>query len=348
MAYVRPMVTRLLRPAMAGLEAYAAPRPLEEFARSLGIRPEDVVKLDQNENPYGCSPRVRQELAAFSWFHVYPDPDHRVLCERLAEYAGAEAGAIFVGNGSDELIELLLRLFVEPGDKVISAAPTFGYYATAAEVAGARYVTVPRGPRFEIIPEAIAEQVDARTKLVFVASPNNPTGNATPLEVVERLLALDVVVVLDEAYFEFAGRTALPLLNDGAENLVVLRTFSKWAGLAGMRLGYGIFPKPLREVVAAAKAPYSVSQAAEVAGLASLDDLAYLRSTVERILAERERLAAELARADLLVPYPSDANFLLCDVKGMSAARLQDELARRAILVRRYSSPRLENCLRVS
>ena len=138
------------------------------------------------------------------------------------------------------------------------------------------------------------------------------------------------------------------MLHAGAQNLVVLRTFSKWAGLAGLRLGYGIFPEPLREVVAAVKAPYSVSQAAEVAGLASLDDVDYLRSTIERILAERERLARGFTETGRLAPYPSDANFLLCEVKGMSAARLQDELARRAILVRRYSGERLENCLRIS
>ena len=348
MAFVRSGVSRLLRPNLAGLTAYPAPQPLEDFARSLGVKPEDVVKLDQNENPYGCSPRVREALAAFPWYHVYPDPDHRALRERLGEYTGADPNAIFVGNGSDELIELLLRLFVEPGDRVISASPTFGYYATAAEVTGADYRTVPRGPRFELVVDAIAEAVNDRTKLIFVASPNNPTGNATPMADVERLLGLDALVVVDEAYFEFCGQTALPLLRDGADNLVVLRTFSKWAGLAGLRLGYGIFPRSLRSVVAAAKAPYSVSQAAEVAGLASLDDLDYLRSTVENILAERDRLARGLAQTGLLAPYPSDANFLLCEAQRLSAADLQEELTRRAILVRRYESSRLENCLRVS
>jgi len=348
MTVVRSDISRLLRPALAGLKGYPAPQPLEEFARSLGVRPEDVVKLDQNENPYGCSPRVPEALATFPWYHVYPDPDHRALRERLGEYTGVDPSAIFLGNGSDELIELLLRLFVEPGDRVISAAPTFGYYATAADVSGAEYLTVPRGSRFEIAVDAVANAVNDRTKLIFVASPNNPTGNATPLEAIERLLALDCLVVVDEAYFEFSGQTALPLLRDGAENLVVLRTFSKWAGLAGLRLGYGIFPTALQSIVAAAKAPYSVSQAAEVAGLASLDDLDYLRSTVDKILVERDRLSEGLAATGLLAPFPSDANFLLCEVQRMSAEELQTELTRRAILVRRYDSPRLENCLRIS
>lgn len=339
---------RLLRQDLARLEPYPAPIPLDEFARSVGVAPRDVVKLDQNENPYGPSPRAREALARFDWFHVYPDPEQRELRARLSEYAGAPAEQIVVGNGSDELIEVLLRLFVEPGDRAVSAGPTFGYYDTAALVAGAEYVAVPRGPRWEVDPEAIAAATTDRTKLILIASPNNPTGNLTPLATIRRLLDLDALVVVDEAYFEFSDQTALSLLAEGAENLVILRTFSKWAGLAGLRLGYGIFPESLRSALQAVKPPYSVNQAAVVAGLASLHDLDYLRGLVQTILAERERLRAGLAATGYLVPHPSDANFFLCDVVGRSAAELQRELERRAILVRRYSSPRLENCLRIS
>jgi histidinol-phosphate aminotransferase len=348
MARVRRDVTRLLRGDFAGLEPYPAPPPLEEFARAAGVAPHEVLKLDQNENPYGTSPRVREALARFDWYHVYPDPEHRALRERLAGYTGAPAETIAVGNGSDELIELLLRLFVEPGDRVISAAPTFGYYATAAGVAGADYVTVPRGPNFEVETGAIAAAVNERTKLILIASPNNPTGNATPLEVIGELLALDALVVVDEAYFEFHGQTALDLIREGAENLVVLRTFSKWAGLAGLRLGYGIFPDWLMPAVQSVKAPYSVSQAAEVAGLAALDDLPYVREQIRAILAERKRLARGLTATGFLAPYPSDANFIFCDVLGPDAAEVQTELARRAILVRHYHGPRLANSLRIS
>ena len=130
-------VTRLLRRDIASLVPYPAPQPLEEFARDLGVAPSDIAKLDQNENPYGCSPRVVEALARFPWYHVYPDPDHRVLRDRLADYTGCPLESIVIGNGSDELIELLLRLVIEPGDRVVSAAPTFGYYTTAAQVADA-------------------------------------------------------------------------------------------------------------------------------------------------------------------------------------------------------------------
>jgi len=349
MSKTRFDVTRLLRRDLAQLEPYPAPQPLDDFARALGVSPRDVAKLDQNENPYGPSPRVAEALTRFDWYHVYPDPEHRVLRERLATYAGVSTESVVVGNGSDELIELLFRLFVEPGDRIVSASPTFGYYATAAQVAGAEYVTVPRGPAFELESAAIASAVNDRTKLILVASPNNPTGNATPIATIRELLELDVIVVVDEAYFEFCGQSAIGLLADpSVDNLVVLRTFSKWAGLAGLRLGYGIFPQALLSAVNAVKAPYSVNQAAEVAGLASIDDVDYLRSTIARILAERERLRDGLASSGLLRPYPSDANFLLCDVIDRIASDVQKHLAERAILVRRYSGPRLENCLRIS
>lgn len=348
MAQISPGVQRLLRRDAEQLKAYAAPAPLEDFARSLGVQPEDVLKLDQNENPYGCSPRVRERLQAYNWYHVYPDPLHRQLRERLEGYTGLPAEQIIVGNGSDELIELVLRMFIEPGDQVISVGPTFAYYATAAMVVSADYQVVPRGPRFEVDPERVAEAVTKRTKVVFLASPNNPTGNATPRPVVERLLGLGLIVVVDEAYHEFCGQTAAGLLQEGAENLIVLRTFSKWAGLAGLRLGYGLFPRALIPIAQSLKSPYSVSQAAEVAGLASLDDLAYLRSLVKRIVTERERLRIGLEAVRYLSPYPSDANFLLCEVIGRSAADVERALAQRAILVRRYQSPRLDTCLRIS
>ncbi|HUX87552.1 MAG TPA: histidinol-phosphate transaminase [Chloroflexota bacterium] len=348
MVRVHSDVRRLLRRDLDRIEAYPAPQPLDEFARLLGVAPYDVLKLDQNENPYGCSPRVSEALRTYDWYHVYPDPAHRVLRGRLADYVGAPVEQILVGNGSDELIELILRMVIEPGDRVLSVSPTFGYYETAALAAGAEYVTVERGPHFAVDPAAVATQVTDRTKVLFLASPNNPTGNAASLETVRSLLALNLIVVVDEAYFEFHRQTALGLFAEGYENLIVLRTFSKWAGLAGLRLGYGVFPTALTPAAWSLKPPYSVSQAALVAGLASLDDLDYLQATVAKILVERQRLADGLAATGYLSPYPTDANFILCDVVGRSAADLQRALAERAILVRRYSSRRLENCIRVS
>jgi histidinol-phosphate aminotransferase len=349
MATTRPDVSRLLRRDLTELAAYAAPEPLDEFARRLGIQPADVAKLDQNENPYGCSPKVQAALANYSWYHVYPDPEHRVLRDRIADYAGVPPEHIVVGNGSDELLELTLRLFVEPGDRVLSASPTFGFYSTVAFYAGAEYVTVPRGPTFEVDVDVTRKGIDGRTKVVLVASPNNPTGNLTGRETIAALLELGLIVVVDEAYYEFAGQTAVDWFRERQpENLIVLRTFSKWAGLAGLRLGYGIYPARIAELLRAYKPPYSVGQAAEVAGLASLDDVDYLKSTVQRIVSERARLSTALTETGLFRPYPSEANFVFADVVGRPPVEVQRHLAERAILVRRYVGPRLDQSLRIS
>lgn len=341
-----PPCARLLRPDLARFTAYPAPEPVEAFAARLGLPVERVIKLDQNENPYGCSPRVRAALAAFDRYHQYPDPHSRLMRERLAEYAGVPAERLLVGHGSDELIELLVRLFVAPGDRVVIPSPTFGYYQTVAALAGAEIVEVPRTADFDLDLEATVQA--ARTaKLVFLASPNNPTGNLTPLPAVERLLASGAMVVVDEAYYEFAGQTALPLA-ERAENLVILRTFSKWAGLAGIRVGYGIFPAWLVPEALKVKAPFNVSLPAQVALLAALDDRAYLLETVRKIVAERERLFQRLAGLSYLRPLPSAANFILVEVRRGDPQQIVRALERQGILIRTYQTPRLARYLRIS
>jgi histidinol-phosphate aminotransferase len=194
---------------------------------------------------------------------------------------------------------------------------------------------------------AVADE--PRAKLLFVTSPNNPDGSLLPDDDLRRLLDLPLVVVLDEAYVEFAGPEHgrihwVPEHN----NLIVLRTFSKWAGLAGLRLGYGAFPLPIIEHLWKIKQPYNISVAAQVAGLASLADVDCLRSNVARITAERERLMAALSQVSYLRPYPSYANFILCQVVGRDARALKETLAARGILIRHYNSPGLADHVRVT
>lgn len=340
-------VRALLRPDVWKLKEYAAPEPLEEFAARQGLAVDDVLKLDQNENPYGCSPRVQEALARCRRFHVYPDPAGREARAALESYVGVSRERIAVGNGSDELIEVLFRLFLQPGDRVLSFTPTFAYYPTVAGTCAAEFVGVPRRDDWTVDVEASLAAVDDRTKLVIVASPNNPTGTLTPVEDVRRLLSTGRLVIVDEAYFEFAGQTALPLL-DLHDNLVVLRTLSKWAGLAGMRIGYGIFPEWLLPQLYKLKPPYGVSAAATVALVASLEDVDYLRQTVSLIVAERERLFWKLGETGFLRPYPSAANFVLADVLRGDAADIRRRLEDQGILIRAYCDPRLARTLRFS
>jgi histidinol-phosphate aminotransferase len=342
---------QLIRPDVATMKPYTPILPFEVLSEQLGHAPEDIVKLDANENPYGPSPQVRQALAAMPYPHIYPDPESRHLRRALADYTHVPTDYLLAGHGADELIDLAMRLFIQAGDGVVNCPPTFGMYPFDAAVNGARVVSLPRRADFSLDVEEIAAAVadEPRTRLLFVASPNNPDGGLLPDDDLRRLLELPLIVVLDEAYVEFAGlehsRMRWVTQHD---NLIVLRTFSKWAGLAGLRLGYGAFPLSIIEHLWKIKQPYNVSVAAQVAGLASLSDLDYLQANVARIVAERGRLAAALSQFSYLHPYPSHANFILCRVVERDARALQEALAARDILIRHYDSPGLADHVRFS
>lgn len=344
------LVESLLRPEVAELEAYTPIVPFEVLSEQLGRPVEDIVKLDANENPYGPVPAVREALAAFQFYHIYPDPEQRQLRAALADYVGVPAGLILPGHGADELLDLLCRLFLEPGDAVVNCPPTFGMYSFDAQLSGGRVVEAWRRADFSLDLAAIEAAAETpRVKLLFLTSPNNPDGSLLNPSDLRRLLALPLLVVVDEAYVEFAGleHSVAPWVA-GHANLVVLRSFSKWAGLAGLRLGYGIFPAWLMPHLWKFKQPYNVNVAATVAGLAALAHRYAVQPLVEALVAERERLRGALAAFDFLQPLPSHANFVLCQVHGRSAHDLKQALAGQGVFVRYYMKPGLENTIRIS
>jgi len=338
---------RLARQDLVAMPPYAPVEPPDVLAQRLGIPEERLVKLDGNENPYGPSPRAREAMARYPNYHIYPDPEQRRMREAVAEYAGVDPERIVVGNGSDELLDLTGRLFITPGDAVLNAPPTFGIYEFVARTYGARLVEAARREDFGLDVEAMEAALAAGAKLVFLASPNNPTGNAVPPEALERLLAQDAAVVVDEAYAEFAGGSFVPLTRQH-DNLIVVRTFSKWAGLAGLRAGYGVFPPAVAETIRKIKMPYNMNVAAQAAVLASLEDREALSRNVERIVEERGRMAERLARFPWLRVYPSQANFLLCQVQGRPATDVQSQLRERGVLVRYFDAPGVRGCIRIS
>ncbi|MXX24680.1 MAG: histidinol-phosphate transaminase [Caldilineaceae bacterium SB0668_bin_21] len=374
----------LLNPHLAGLEEYTPIQPFEVLSQRLGIPAAEIVKLDANENPYGPHPAVSEALAEYAYYHIYPDPQQTELRQALADHlqneqqptgstkesTGSTAAAakavpveqILPSHGTDEILDYLCRLFLGPGDAIINTPPTFGMYSFDAKLVGAEVLEVWRTDDYHIDVEAICDLVNdpaqnpesARPKLLFLTSPNNPTGNWLPDEDLLRLLELPVIVVLDEAYVEFAVETSrTPWVLDH-DNLVIIRTFSKSAGIAGLRLGYGIFPEWMMPVIWKFKQPYNVNVAATVAGLASLRYVDELHSTVEKLRAERDRLFLALQKVPYLLPYPSSANFILCSVEGFrttgsgDAAALKLALEQRGILVRYYQKPGLDNCIRIS
>src|SRR5688572_1494020 len=351
---IQPDVSRShVRRAIAEIKEYFGPDDPEFLAKRLGRPVESIIKLDANENPYGTSPLVQEMLSTFTGYSIYPDSAQRAARAALAEYAGVPAESLILGNGADELIDLLMRAYVDPGDELIDFPPSFAMYAFNAQLQDARVVAVPRDDDFGIDVDTTLRAITPRTRLILLTSPNNPTGTVMPTADVRRILETGYIVVLDEAYFEFAdadGQGFESMIGEVANhpNLVLLRTFSKWAGLAGLRIGYGAFHPDVSQHLWKLKPPFNVNVAALVAMRAALEDKDHLLGTVRKIVAERDRLMTELPKTRLLQPYPTRANFMLCEIDGMDGRTLTDRLADEGILVRYYNTPRLRNCIRIS
>jgi len=340
-------IEKLIRKDLLSFGGYSAATSPETLDGKIEIATRDIIKMDANENPYGCSPRVQQALVKYKQFNIYPDDGQERLRKMLSDYIGVDPKYIVAGSGSNQLIDLLVRLLVARGDEVINCTPTFGVYSFSTRLCGGTLVEVPRRNDFSIDVGKIKSSITPKTKIIFIANPNNPTATLTNRKDIEMLLETGVPVVVDEAYYEFSHQTAIPLTKK-YDNLIVLRTFSKWAGLAGLRVGYGIFPSEIADFILRIKIPYNVNVAALVAVEESLKDTEYLLASVNKIIAERKHLFAELKKIKWLKPYPSKANFILCDVLKGDAKQLYQQLQSKGILVRYFDQARVKNCIRIS
>jgi histidinol-phosphate aminotransferase len=340
-------IEKFIRPNLKGFTGYSASTSPDTLKGKVDVSLEDIIKMNANENPYGCSLRVLKALAECQRFNIYPDDGQQELRKMLADYAGAPAERIVVGHGSNTLIDYLVRLFVSPGDEVINSVPTFDIYRFSTEICGGRVVNVNRNDNYAIDVKGIRSAINSKTKLIFLATPNNPTGNLIPRKDIIEIIETGLPVVVDEAYYEFSGTTVMPLI-EKYKNLIILRSFSKWAGLAGLRIGFGVFPPRIAAYMMAVKIPHNVSIAAEVAVKESLADLDYLQGRVKAIIEERTRLFNELQKISWLKPHPSQANFIYCIVLKGSASELYWKLQRKGILVRYFDNPLLKNGIRIS
>lgn len=345
----------LLNPLLQELEEYVPIQPFEVLSQELGRSPRQIVKLDANENPYGPPQALLDALAEYPYYHIYPDPEQRALRQAISQAYDVPFASIAVGSGADELLDYLCRMFLTPADGIIDLPPTFGMYSFDAQLAGARVYAVARRADFAVDVEAVtrtvernADAAEGRIKLVFATSPNNPSGTWLPDADLRALLALPVMVVLDEAYVDFAHRASRMSWVPEHPNLCVLRTFSKALGMAGLRLGYGVFPDWLMPQLWKFKQPYNVNVAASVAGLVGLERREAVASVVERMRRDRDALYAALQTISFLRPYPSEANFILCQVQGRDAAKVRARLRAEGILVRYYQKPGLQDCIRIS
>jgi histidinol-phosphate aminotransferase len=330
------MLTELMRSDFASLQPYEPIPPIEEIERRTGHA---IVKLDANENPYGPAPAVHAALERCC-AERYPDADCTELRRLLGRYLGLAPERIVCSAGGDEMLDLLLRLFLDPGDEVIDCTPSFVMYRLSTAYSRGTIVPVPRNPEraWAVDVEAIERAISPRTKIIIVCSPNNPTGNPTPEEDIVRLLDTGRMLVLDEAYAEFSGYTRVHL-TASHPNLVVTRTMSKWAALAAIRLGYAALDPAVAEAIGRVKSPYNVGVAAQAAGIASLQHREYLMANVRRLIAERERLSRALAALPFGRVYPSETNFLFWTTDGLDADVLRLAMADRGVLVRAIRDP---------
>ncbi|MBL8655401.1 MAG: histidinol-phosphate transaminase [Alphaproteobacteria bacterium] len=326
------------REAVTTLVPYNAGLGVEEIRRLYA--PPRIAKLGSNENPYGPSPRVRAALADAASLEHYPDPNCRDLREDIARSLGVAPDRLIFGNGSEDILAFACRCFINPGDEVVLSSPTFSVYRDNAIVMGATIIDVPRKADLSLDAAATIAALTARTKLLFLCNPNNPTGNAIPAAEFEAICAAahaDTVIVADEAYYEYARGgdypESIPMLDRMGKRYLALRTFSKAYGLAGLRVGYGVasesaFARHLDLV----RTAFNVNRLAQIAARAAWSDQAAVAKTVSATLAERDRVARALTAMGH-EPAPSRANFLFFDAKRPAAAMAQ-ALLRQGVIVK--------------
>jgi histidinol-phosphate aminotransferase len=304
-----------------------------------------VIKLNTNENPYPPSPGVLEALRAAidGTVRLYPDPEAQALRSRAAAVYGVSADHILAGNGSDELLALLLRATVDPGDRVAFPVPTYSLYETLVAVQGGEAVRV-EFPDDWALPASLAS---TGARVTFLCNPNSPSGTAVPLGAIEALgRAVSGVLVVDEAYVDFADADALALVGR-LPNVLVLRTLSKSFSLAGLRCGLAFGHPDLLAGLRTVKDSYNLNRLTQVAAEAALADIAHVRANVARIRATRARLTTALETLGYVVP-PSQANFVLARRAGVDHAPVAAALAERGVLVRHFATPRLHDALRIS
>ncbi len=305
-----------------------------------------VVKLNTNENPYPPSPAVLEVLRAFEgdWLRRYPDPMAGMAREAAAAVYGVPADWVMAANGSDEMLALLARAFLEKGRKIAYPMPTYSLYISLAEMQDAATVEVPYDEAYNIPVEGL---LAARAELTFVCSPNNPSATVAPVRDLERLAAgLDGVLVIDEAYTDFADENALGLVSR-YPNVIVLRTLSKGYSLAGLRVGFGVAQPGLLEGLIKIKDSYNVDAVALRLATAALRDQAWMKANAERIKSSRAGLAAELRKMGFSL-WPSQANFILARPPRGDARYLYCELRDRGVLVRYWDSPGVDDKIRIT
>lgn len=331
---------------MLEIEPYKPGKPVVEVARELGLK--SVIKMASNESPLGPSPRAKRAIrAAIKDLSLYPEGSGAKLREGIAKKWRIKPENIILGNGSNEIIELILHAFLNEGEEVITCKPSFLVYFLTAKVCNAKIIEVPLN-YYTFDLDAIAKKITPRTKVIFISNPNNPTGTIVDKEAVERFMRrvpANVIVVFDEAYVEFTNPKRFPRSIKYIKNSVILRTFSKIYGLAGLRIGYGVASAEVVELLNKVRQPFNVNSLAQVAALAALKDDAYRHHMIGMVREGKRYFYKEFYKLGLFY-VPSEANFVL--VKVGDGNKIFKKLLQKGIIVRPMVEYQLPEFIRVT
>ena len=342
-------IWELANPQLREIKVYEPGKPIEETARELGLDPNAIVKLASNENPLGPSPKAMEAMRdALEKGHLYPDGGGFSLCNAVAAKLGLAPENVILGNGSNEVLEFLGHAFLNFGDDVVTSQYAFIVYKLIATLFGARTIEVP-SPNYQQDLNGMLAAITPKTRLIFVPNPNNPTGTLLSQRAIDDFMSHiteNVIVVFDEAYFEFLDQPpdTLQFVREG-RNIVVLRTFSKIHGLAGLRIGYAVGPTDLIQVLHKTRQPFNVNRIAQVGALAALEDDEHLRETKQVVDEGRAYLHEQFSK--MKIPFvPGTANFVMVNVGDGHA--VFKKLLRQSVIVRPLREYNLPDWVRIS
>ncbi len=336
------------------LEPYGYVPGDEEIAKLAGISVSDVKRFDRNTSQVAL-PAVVNEIRRIANDEVngivneYPDSKYSELTSSIASYVGSDASQVVLGNGADEIIDMLVRAFISKDDTVVVSTPTFSFYEVVTSICGGRTVEVPRlGTDFGVDANSLLKAAKGSgAKIIFICNPNNPTGNYTPIEVIKKIAeAFDGILAVDEAYIEFSGKESAAELIRECQNVVVIRTLSKAFGLAGMRIGYAVCSPRVARLLNKIRQPYNINPISERLAIAALKRRTEVKENILRTIRERKRISRELQELGFEV-LPSDTNFILIRTDASDAERIFRKLLGKGIVIRNYSGL-LAGCLRIT
>lgn len=332
------------RQIVEDMDSYVPGRSQDEIAQDFGLKKEDIIKLGSNENPWGPSPKamkaIEDEIASIN---RYPESQLHELVSEIADYAGVKDSQVIIGgDGADEIIDVLAKTFIDNGDEFIVPLPSYMYYEYLLKQYGAKPVYAKWDlDANKLDVESIYAAVTPKTKMMFLCSPNNPTGTLIDKEVLRDIASKnpDILIIIDEAYFEYSEVTNRDLI-DEFDNIFIIRTMSKVLGLAGMRIGYGLACEEIIEYMHRIKPVFSLTRLSFVAALNTFRDKEYIEESIKKGIESRQYLYDEVSKIDGLYVFPSKSNFMLINVKesGFTASELALELMKKGIIVRDCTS----------